>query len=730
MWLLRLLLLSACVEGFNQVPCEHLVVEDCGYNFFRAVYEQFHEAKEEVLIMSFFLRPRLKLFSSDPSKPPDTSLTDLVLKAVQRKVHVWIMGWDNAASEKVLGYFQDHEYELLFEAAQENRAFLHLVLDTGRQFLASVFYLPHIKSVVFDRQTAFVGGTDFTENRDDTPEHLRPDQRVVQVPIDANNPTGNQKPWQDLMMRLSGRAAEQVAMVQVERWWTYCESIGLARAQALRPVAAILDSTLWHVKGALHSSLWKDQQCAELPTRGLLGIFKLEMHGRNTTRHIRIETPKIQSEALEPNLDVLVNLSVGHPLHVNLTGLHALDRKVPASVHFDILGQRYTVSAGQPFTLPFYGSSITAQWLPEGLKPGAFGQMCQITLSGSNMWMGTSAVLTESLETYLRMIRNAKRYLYIENQYFSTDFPSASEECQHAHDPARAVLFSGANNRIGEVLLDRIKRAVLLREDFSVAIVFPLSTEPGAFYPNLRGAYCFEEAVEEFCQKQGITNWRDYFSFFFLANAVEVPQETGQSPHLNAFYGIYTHTKTMIADDLIVYVGSANINDRSLLGDRDAELGITTWGGPFPRRLRQTLLKHHLQDGYRGLSTSRFVGSLNDVAMQNAEELKETMGISFPEGTFKDSKGQVTQLFGMEGLLNHAPLHAAAIPYPRSRVVAGGGAKDHFDWFKVQGPRHLFPWSRTIWGMPAMTQIAQIFSKDLTYRRLEGEQDLPEETLV
>lgn len=23
--------------------------------------------------------------------------------------------------------------------------------------------------------------------------------------------------------------------------------------------------------------------------------------------------------------------------------------------------------------------------------------------------------------------------------------------------------------------------------------MFPLSTEPGAFYPNLRGAYCFEE---------------------------------------------------------------------------------------------------------------------------------------------------------------------------------------------------------------------------------------------
>ena len=46
-----------------------------------------------------------------------------------------------------------------------------------------------------------------------------------------------------------------------------------------------------------------------------------------------------------------------------------------------------------------------------------------------------------------------------ENQYFSSDFPSTSAECQHTHDPARAVLYSGAGNRIGEVLLDRIKRA-------------------------------------------------------------------------------------------------------------------------------------------------------------------------------------------------------------------------------------------------------------------------------
>ncbi|CAJ1449795.1 unnamed protein product [Effrenium voratum] len=184
----------------------------------------------------------------------------------------------------------------------------------------------------------------------------------------------------------------------------------------------------------------------------------------------------------------------------------------------------------------------------------------------------------------------------------------------------------------------------------------------------------------------------------------------------------------MIADDKIAYVGSANINDRSLLGDRDAEVGMTSWGGPFPRKLLETLLKHHLQEGFSKVNTSRFVASLLEVAQANAEELRQTMGISFPQGSISTDRGS-RQLFGMEGLLNHAPTQDAEIPYPRSRVVAGGGGVDHFDWFKVQNASRppqlkglLFPWSRHIWGMPAMTQIAQIFSKELNYEQVSFEQ--------
>lgn len=37
---------------------------------------------------------------------------------------------------------------------------------------------------------------------------------------------------------------------------------------------------------------------------------------------------------------------------------------------------------------------------------------------------------------------------------------------------------------------------------------------------------------------------------------------------------IYIHSKLLIVDDRIALIGSANINDRSLLGSRDTELAV------------------------------------------------------------------------------------------------------------------------------------------------------------
>ena len=37
---------------------------------------------------------------------------------------------------------------------------------------------------------------------------------------------------------------------------------------------------------------------------------------------------------------------------------------------------------------------------------------------------------------------------------------------------------------------------------------------------------------------------------------------------------MYIHSKLMIVDDRVALVGSANINDRSLVGDRDSEVAV------------------------------------------------------------------------------------------------------------------------------------------------------------
>lgn len=37
---------------------------------------------------------------------------------------------------------------------------------------------------------------------------------------------------------------------------------------------------------------------------------------------------------------------------------------------------------------------------------------------------------------------------------------------------------------------------------------------------------------------------------------------------------VYVHSKLMIVDDNYVILGSANINDRSMVGNRDSELAV------------------------------------------------------------------------------------------------------------------------------------------------------------
>lgn len=63
--------------------------------------------------------------------------------------------------------------------------------------------------------------------------------------------------------------------------------------------------------------------------------------------------------------------------------------------------------------------------------------------------------------------------------------------------------------------------------------------------------------------------YEDYISFFSLRKHELNPYTKIPFTEL-----IYIHSKIMIIDDEVAIIGSANINDRSMIGNRDSEIGI------------------------------------------------------------------------------------------------------------------------------------------------------------
>ena len=61
--------------------------------------------------------------------------------------------------------------------------------------------------------------------------------------------------------------------------------------------------------------------------------------------------------------------------------------------------------------------------------------------------------------------------------------------------------------------------------------------------------------------------WKNYISFYSLRNH-------GLVNNVPATERINVHSKLLIVDDTKVIIGSPNLNDRSLLGDRDSEIAI------------------------------------------------------------------------------------------------------------------------------------------------------------
>jgi phospholipase D1/2 len=125
----------------------------------------------------------------------------------------------------------------------------------------------------------------------------------------------------------------------------------------------------------------------------------------------------------------------------------------------------------------------------------------------------------------------------------------------------------------------RIERAYKEKTNFKVYIFIPLIPGfPGDIEKSQSVRTIMKYTYRTICRFKGISlieylqsimgeKYKDYISIYSLRNH-------GYIGEVARTEIIYIHAKLMIVDDEKVIIGSANINDRSLIGKRDSEVCV------------------------------------------------------------------------------------------------------------------------------------------------------------
>jgi phospholipase D1/2 len=189
------------------------------------------------------------------------------------------------------------------------------------------------------------------------------------------------------------------------------------------------------------------------------------------------------------------------------------------------------------------------------------------------------------LDAYRNAINNAKRFVYIETQYFIS-----------SHD-------DWTGNNLAALLVDAVKN-----RGVRVVLVVPMYSEgdpsSGA---SVRVRWLEQKTLAWMKGQLGSSFDKNVVVVFPAQVAVDAPERPleqvpsapsprpGPCPDVarqqlvnhrfsrqqlvyhNKRYMIYVHSKLMIVDDEYVILGSANLNERSLEGTRDTEICLGMW---------------------------------------------------------------------------------------------------------------------------------------------------------
>jgi phospholipase D1/2 len=287
-----------------------------------------------------------------------------------------------------------------------------------------------------------------------------------------------------------------------------------------------------------------------------------------------------------------------HDIGMQIVGQPARDLTRHFVQRWNYLLRQRKPTRPTPFLLP------PPDFNPADIEALGLDGTCEVQiLRSATAWsLGTTNKTEHSiLNAYVQMISTSEHFVYIENQFYI----SSSE-----------VLGTKIENRISDAIVDRILRAHKNQEDWRACVVIPLM--PGfqnsvdqaegssvrlIMTAQYRSICRGETSIFGRLRAAGIEP-EDYIQFYALRSWGALgPNKSLVTEQL------YIHAKCMVVDDRVAIIGSANINERSMLGSRDSEVAAIVRDtemldsymagepykvGKFPHTLRMRLMREHL----------------------------------------------------------------------------------------------------------------------------------------
>jgi phospholipase D1/2 len=582
-----------------------------GEAYFEKVFEALQDANSEIFISGWWLTPDLLLKRGNRSERVQeeaSTLVQILAKAGERGVSVFIVLYQEFS---LAPFYNDaaHAARLLSTSHVNVQVLTHPV-RTGAN--ATFYWSHHMKLVIVDHFIAFIGGLDLCLGRFDSPGHVLFDPQGDKFPgkdfinfnkrdfkdgIEAREPLNGDSlidranhprlPWHDVAMMLIGDEIVNDLSRHFVQLWNHVKT----------------DKHKYEEKYA-YMRKFKKKTTA-------ISTENDSMRRSNTKEKLVSWFKKLKTQLISPNKHSHPSSSPSSPPPdvASEGSLNEEIRQTPKVASATVIsGHLSGLEINEDNHVPLISRLTSiAQASPAGpagpCGPSSteyFGQSsCLAQILRSLSWWSFGLPLENSiLCAYLNLIYHSRDYVYIENQFFITnciDSPGISDS-------------SPVKNLLGKALCDRIKRAEVEKDNFKVFIVLPALpafqlAQPADFFTKetytLRATLHF---IAESLRSMRAVLGNDVFERRVTVHSLRKIDQNQNGEFCQE--QIYIHSKLMIVDDAKILIGSANINDRSLVGNRDSEICALIENEETAKQLRLQLWQEHVGQDFSSLSAN------------------------------------------------------------------------------------------------------------------------------